>query len=406
MPPINQTSPSNGSNKTALLIAVRDVNLQGLPKLYNAHRDAECLRRLLIDNFGYPEDKVIVMMDKSNVPEELWPTKTNIKKQIQLLVRGVSPGDHLFFYYSGHGRQVPCNHHSEKDGLDEVIFACTGNKIKDNDLKKWLVNPLPRGAKLFALWDSCHSETVLDLDHHTCNDPDGQELRQHRDPNHLLAFMRGVPQALHRKGPLLLGRNALTNVTPKQPRGRPVTRASLTLTAVSTENSSTLSKWIPSSEAFLIKRVLSPLSWFKCDGKCEQPPEAERDRAHVISLSACKDSEMAFDDDLKNGTVTKFFIDHLRENPKSTLLQLLTAIRKRVGEISEARQELDMQTKVVSRRATFGHVSESRGKPPPAKLPSTLEENGSDVSVLTLNYSQKPGYASHYRLDLDEPVDL
>ncbi|KIJ11200.1 hypothetical protein PAXINDRAFT_171887 [Paxillus involutus ATCC 200175] len=215
--------------------------------------------------------------------------------------------------------------------------------------------------------------------------------------------------------------NALTDVTPKKPRGRPITRASLTLTAVSTESSPARSKWIPFPLS--IERVLSPISQFKCDGRCERPVSGGEDRAHVISLSACKDNEMAFDDYLKNGTVTKFFVDHLWENPQSTLLQLLIAIRERVNEISSARQELDMQTKIVSRRATFTNVTETGGRPRPirrnteihvrtleeflkaqAKLPTTREEDDGDAS--TLNYSQKPGYASHYKLDLDEVVDL
>ncbi|KIK96629.1 hypothetical protein PAXRUDRAFT_138014 [Paxillus rubicundulus Ve08.2h10] len=405
MVPINQTSPSNlkGPTKKALFIAVRDVNVKNFPILHNVHRDASLLQRLLIDVFEYPEDNVVMMMDRREVRRELWPTKENIRKQIQLFVRGVAPGDHLFFYYAGHGHQVTCNHHSETDGLDEVIFTCTGNQIKDNTLKKWLVNPLPSGCKLFALWDSCHSETVLDLDHYTCNDPEGGQSFRHRHEPHghesrpRLSFMRGSF--------LPLRTNARTDVMPKQLRGRPIARASLTLTAVSTESSPTRSKWIPFPLS--IERVLSPISQFKCDGRCERPVSGGKDRAHVISLSACKDNEMAFDDYLKNGTVTKFFVEHLRENKKSTLLQLLTAIRlKRVDEISEARQELDMQTKVVSRRATFASGTETGGRPRPtrrnteicvrtleeflqATLPSTREEDGSDVS--TLNYSQKPG---------------
>ncbi|KAF9234253.1 peptidase C14, caspase domain-containing protein [Melanogaster broomeanus] len=305
MAQINQAS---GGIKKALLIAVRDVKIRGFPILHNAHHNAEDLQRLLIDVFGYPEDKVIVMMDKSDVTKDLWPTRANIKKQIWLFVRGASPGDHLFFYYSGHGHQVTCNHHSETDGLDEIIFTGNGKQIPDNDLKKWLVNPLPRGCKFFALWDSCHSKTILDLDHHNCNEPDGEQCpRQHRESDTHAAFMREfsrASQAIHRQVFLPL-RLASTTATPKKHRGRPATRASLTLTAVSPDNSPRRSHFFPFSDTSPLRRFLSPPSWFKCDGTCKQPVEKDRDRAHVISLSACKDNEMAFDDNLRKGTVTK-----------------------------------------------------------------------------------------------------
>ena len=41
--------------------------------------------------------------------------------------------------------------------------------ILDNTLREKLVNPLPIGACLTAIFDSCHSGTLLDLDHYLCN---------------------------------------------------------------------------------------------------------------------------------------------------------------------------------------------------------------------------------------------
>ena len=45
----------------------------------------------------------------------------------------------------------------------------TANVIFDNELRKRLVDPLPVGAYLTAIFDSCHSGTRLDLDHYLCN---------------------------------------------------------------------------------------------------------------------------------------------------------------------------------------------------------------------------------------------
>ena len=41
--------------------------------------------------------------------------------------------------------------------------------ILDDKLRKLLVDPLPVGAHLTAIFDSCHSGTMLDLDHYLCN---------------------------------------------------------------------------------------------------------------------------------------------------------------------------------------------------------------------------------------------
>lgn len=41
--------------------------------------------------------------------------------------------------------------------------------ILDNKLRKLLVDTLPNDANLTAIFDSCHSGTLLDLDHYLCN---------------------------------------------------------------------------------------------------------------------------------------------------------------------------------------------------------------------------------------------
>ncbi|KAG1786829.1 caspase domain-containing protein [Suillus plorans] len=161
---------TNVGNKKALLIAVRSVSKKGFPKpLQHAHEDAESLKCLLIDKFDYPEANVVLMKHDTEYPEHLWPSRSNILKQITKMVANATSNDQFFFYYSGHGNQVTCKHHTETDGKDEVIYAYTGHYIVDNKLRKVLVDPLPQGSKLFALFDSCHSETILDLEHYKCN---------------------------------------------------------------------------------------------------------------------------------------------------------------------------------------------------------------------------------------------
>lgn len=58
---------------------------------------------------------------------------------------------------------------NEIDGLDEYIVTCDHKRILDNTLRQCLVDPLPVGTRLTAILDSCHSGTLLDLDHYSCH---------------------------------------------------------------------------------------------------------------------------------------------------------------------------------------------------------------------------------------------
>jgi hypothetical protein len=84
-----------------------------------------------------------------------------------------------------------------------------------------------------------------------------------------------------RNGVTPIPRNAFT-IAHHELRGRPVTRASVSITAVSAESSPPFSKWIPFCVEG-IQRVLSPPSWPKCNGKCSLPTEDDTKCAHVVS---------------------------------------------------------------------------------------------------------------------------
>ncbi|KAG1753599.1 caspase domain-containing protein [Suillus paluster] len=165
---LSQAASCKGRKK-ALLIAVR--NVVGIEvSLPRTHYDAQELKELLIDQYGYADDDVILLVDDRKLDKSLWPSKANIFKRIKWLVEDIGEHDRLVFYYSGHGGQTICRHDSEVDGQDEVIYGFNGRKIIDNDLKQRLVDPVLRtkGCHLFALFDCCHSETILDLKHCNC----------------------------------------------------------------------------------------------------------------------------------------------------------------------------------------------------------------------------------------------
>lgn len=94
------------------------------------------------------------------------PTKENLRMAMRWLVSGCENGDSLVFHFSGHGVQRLDPSGDEVDGFDEALcpldFEANGT-IVDDEINETLVQPLPRGVKLHALVDACHSGTVLDL---------------------------------------------------------------------------------------------------------------------------------------------------------------------------------------------------------------------------------------------------
>ncbi|KZT07071.1 peptidase C14 [Laetiporus sulphureus 93-53] len=165
--------------KKALLIG---INYEGNTQLYGPQQDAKSFADLLIQHFGYDAKNVVIMLDRQDEDKQMVPTEANVLRELNNLVQDARPGDHFVFYYAGHGGQIPCTHllkdekdsitsscYSEVDGQDEVIIAADGLSILDNVLREVLVDRLPPGASLNAIFDACHSGTLLDLDHSECN---------------------------------------------------------------------------------------------------------------------------------------------------------------------------------------------------------------------------------------------
>merc|ERR1712129_317916 len=131
---------------------------------------------------GFQASNIRFLADDQRCPN-LRPTRKNIIEGMQWLVEGAQPNDSLFFHYSGHGGQTadrPDLAGDEVDGSDETIFPVdyqTAGSIKEDLMNDLLVRSLAQGARLTALFDSCHSATALDLPFvYDCN---GQPKLQH-----------------------------------------------------------------------------------------------------------------------------------------------------------------------------------------------------------------------------------
>ncbi|PPQ79840.1 hypothetical protein CVT26_012568 [Gymnopilus dilepis] len=171
--------------KRALCIGINYDKTPGLLTLKGCIHDAYNMRNFLITEYQYKADDVVVLTDDVEGSDRL-PTRDNILRHMRWLVQDAQPNDSLFLHYSGHGSQIKDENGDDIDGQDEVIipasllrisaiaqalislfkmdYAESNNSyIVDDLMHKILVDPLPQDCRLTAVFDACHSGTVLDL---------------------------------------------------------------------------------------------------------------------------------------------------------------------------------------------------------------------------------------------------
>lgn len=131
--------------------------------------DARCIHYFLVTKCGFANEDFLVLSDEpSGIPgvQTGYSTRAGILDGIRWLVQGAREGSSLFFFFSGHGSQQRDTSGEERDGYDETILPMdyqSAGMITDDIMYRELVDKVPRGAKLTAICDCCHSGSVLDL---------------------------------------------------------------------------------------------------------------------------------------------------------------------------------------------------------------------------------------------------
>lgn len=145
----------------ALLIG---INYTGTgSQLYGCINDVKHMQQFLIDDCAVPPENIRIMTDDT---KDCLPTRKNIIKAFAWLTTNATSHSRLFLHYSGHGGSTRDLNNDERDGRDETIIPLDYRRkgtIVDDDLRKLLVDPLPKGCRLTCVFDCCHSGTVLDL---------------------------------------------------------------------------------------------------------------------------------------------------------------------------------------------------------------------------------------------------
>eukprot|EP00537_Pseudo-nitzschia_pungens_P008091 CAMPEP_0172356604 /NCGR_PEP_ID=MMETSP1060-20121228/985_1 /TAXON_ID=37318 /ORGANISM="Pseudo-nitzschia pungens, Strain cf. cingulata" /LENGTH=299 /DNA_ID=CAMNT_0013076813 /DNA_START=78 /DNA_END=977 /DNA_ORIENTATION=+ len=147
--------------RRAVLIGINYVGQQG--ELSGCHNDVKNIRSYLINEEGFKEKDMIVLMDDGYNND---PTRNNIIDALNRIVSYSEAGDTVFVHYSGHGGRARDNSGDEDDGYDETLIPVdfqSAGQIVDDDLYENLVLKMKEGVTVVVLMDCCHSGTALDL---------------------------------------------------------------------------------------------------------------------------------------------------------------------------------------------------------------------------------------------------
>ncbi|KYN97316.1 metacaspase 1 [Plasmodium gaboni] len=156
---------SSSNQKKALLIG---INYYGTKyELNGCTNDTLRMKDLLVRKYQfYDSSNNIVRLIDNEANPNYRPTRRNILSALMWLTRDNKSGDILFFLFSGHGSQQKDHMHIEEDGYNETILPSdfeTEGVIIDDELHKYLIQPLNEGVKLIAVVDSCNSGSSIDL---------------------------------------------------------------------------------------------------------------------------------------------------------------------------------------------------------------------------------------------------
>jgi hypothetical protein len=163
-------SASRAPTLRALLVAIDDYTASRLPSppgaagvparrqwpdLAGAVNDASAFRDALLARYGFAPAEVRVLLDQEASRQAI------LEAIEEHLVLRAGPGDHLVFFYAGHGARVINSKNGEPDGRDESLVPADSRlgapDVRDKELRRLFNRALDRGATLTVILDSCHS---------------------------------------------------------------------------------------------------------------------------------------------------------------------------------------------------------------------------------------------------------
>lgn len=143
-------------DRYALIVGIDDY--PGIDNdLVGPVEDARMMRDLLISQFGFPEENVVMITDQA-------ASRTHLANAFVRHLGQAGPDGVAVFYYSGHGTQLEENLgltapvDPEADGKDEALYIADGSVILDDELG-FLADQLDAQRALLII-DACYSGTI------------------------------------------------------------------------------------------------------------------------------------------------------------------------------------------------------------------------------------------------------
>jgi hypothetical protein len=141
--------------KKAVLIGINYTNVPG-DTLRGCIDDIENIAEVLVQNYGYNSQDIIMLRDDSIDPA-LQPTRANIINAYQNIVAVSGSCTDIWLHYSGHGSLI----NNSNTGVIVPVDYLTTGFITDNELMDMFRNIQ---CKAMIMFDSCNSQAVCDLE--------------------------------------------------------------------------------------------------------------------------------------------------------------------------------------------------------------------------------------------------
>ncbi|KAH9005350.1 caspase domain-containing protein [Lactarius deliciosus] len=336
-------------------------------ELLNTHKDVDRYRDVLLGTYGYPAEDVVVLKDDPALPAHLQPTRENILRELRNLVADAASGDRFTFLYSGHSNQQRSKDLNEEDFQDEYLITIDDDIVVDNELNDILVKPLPAGSSLFALLDTCHSGTLLDLPHYHCNSvyvPWRSKGKRRTNSWQNVTVRRnaaGIQDPHFSETALTPLRSAIANLfawgskTSQAPRinARSVLPIFVSIplsidprvapAPIEVGARHLREHDLPSSP----RQCASPESRFPCNGWCRADSEAQT--ATVVSLAACSDYQRTWE--AYDSSLTGIVCGFLEENQRPSYKELMMHINYKLHATSRQLHEWTRSEKAKLKKA-------------------------------------------------------
>lgn len=151
----NYSPPAPEPLKKAFLVGINYTGTSS--QLRGCVNDVNDLKEMLTTKYNYSSSNILTLTDSQ-------ATKQNIMTRLTQLLQSCQAGETLFFSFSGHGYfWNDIYKKDEIDGKDELIVTVDNYAIVDDELKYIIDTYLKANVTLIALFDNCHSGTILDL---------------------------------------------------------------------------------------------------------------------------------------------------------------------------------------------------------------------------------------------------